>query len=329
MKQKIIIGLSVTLLLAVVFLIARDLFNSSPSLTAQSCCGDDLTILKKIDSSLVGYKKVKYFETGLKNLSGLTVSQDGRIYVCGNLQMAVFDSSGRRIELFNLDTTASCVAVNGNDVYLGMGAGLAHYNISERKLDHWKPFNSKGLITCIAVNGNYVYAADAVNKEIFKYDNAGKMILEIGRKDSITGARGFLLPSPYFDLAFGTFNDMWVANTGRLRIENYTINGHFQSDWGESSFSNIGFGGCCNPAQLTILPDGSFVTYEKGIDKIKVFDPTGTFKCLVAGAGYFKGKADFQLGNLHLVKDLASGTDGSVYVLDAYNQINVFRKKDL
>jgi hypothetical protein len=102
-----------------------------------------------------------------------------------------------------------------------------------------------------------------------------------------------------------------------------------QSAWGKPSSENDGFTGCCNPAHMAILPDGSFVTYEKGTDKIKVFDPTGSFLCLVGGAGSFKGKSDFQLGNINLVKDIATGTDGSIYVLDCYNRINVFKKKDI
>jgi hypothetical protein len=329
MKQKVIIGFSVLLLLAAVFMIGRDLFTTSPSLTATPCCGDDVTAVKKIDSTTIGYKRIRLVQTGLKNLSGISVNENKQIFVCGSNQITVFDSAGSKINTFEIDTAASCIAITGNDIYLGMGARVAHYSLSERKLEFWNPGIRRGLITALAVNGNYLYAADAVKKRIVKYTKAGSLALEIGMKDSTTGAPGFILPSPYFDLAFDSFNELWVANTGRLRLENYTTTGHFQSSWGVSSFSNDGFGGCCNPAQITILPDGDFVTYEKGIDKIKVFDPTGRFLCIVAGAGSFRGSVDFQLGNLHLVKDIASSFDGTVYVLDAYNQINIFRKKNL
>jgi hypothetical protein len=329
MKQKIVIGFSVALLLTAVFLIARDLFRTSSSFTETPCCGDDLTTVKKIDSSLVGYSKIKIIQTGLRNLSGITVNEEGQIFVCGNAVVSVFDSVGQNTNKLKIDTVADCIAVNGSDIYLGVGAGIAHYNISGRKEDFWKPVDNKGLITSVAVSRNYIYAADAVKKRVLKYTPAGELALEIGKKDTATGATGFILPSSYFDIAFDAFNDLWIANTGRLRIENYATNGHFQSSWGISSFSNNGFGGCCNPAHFAILPDGCFVTYEKGVDKIKVFDPTGKFLCIVAGAGSFRGNADFQLGNNHLVKDIASGADGKVYVLDAYNQINIFRKKNL
>jgi hypothetical protein len=80
---------------------------------------------------------------------------------------------------------------------------------------------------------------------------------------------------------------------------------------------------------MALLPDGSFVTYEKGVDKVKVFDPAGQFKSFVAGAGSFKGETDFQLGPYkNLVKDLATDKTGLVYILDAYDRICILKKSD-
>jgi hypothetical protein len=328
MKQKIIIGSSVVLLLLAVFLIARDLFRKSASLTEASCCGDDYTVLKQIDSSLVGYTRIKIIETGLKDLSGIALDENQTIFVCGNRLAAVFDSTGRRTNRFGIDTAASCIALNGNDIYLGMGPRIAHYKSFGKRISQWRSSNPSGFITSIAIDGNNVYAADAISKRILKYTTEGRFVQEIGRKDSLTNSPGFIIPSMYFDIAFGAFNDLWVVNPGKLSIVNFTTSGHMQSSWGKASSVNDGFMGCCNPAHMAILPDGSFVTYEKGIDKIKVFDPTGSFLCLVGGAGSFKGNTDFQLGNINLVKDIATGTDGNIYVLDCYNRINVFKKRD-
>jgi hypothetical protein len=329
MKQKLIIGFSVVLLLMAVFLIAHDLFRTSASLTEASCCGDDFIALKKIDSSLLGYTRIRIIETGLKDLSGIALDADLKIFVSGNRMVATFDSSGRRINRFSIDTTASCIAIDGNNLFLAMGNRIAHYTSFGKKIAVWKSLYSSGFISSIAVNGNHVYTADAINKRILKYTADGIYVQEIGKKDSLTNSPGFVIPGLHFDIAFGAFNDLWVVNPGKLNIENFTLNGHMQSAWGKASSVNNGFSGCCNPSQMAILPDGGFVTYEKGIDKIKVFDPTGQFLCMVGGAGSFKGKTDFQLGNINLVKDIAAGSDGNIYVLDAYNQISVFKKKDI
>lgn len=326
MKQKIIIGFSVTLFLLAVFLITRDLFRTSPSQTDASCCGDEFMVLKRIDSTQIGYTRIKVFETGMKGLSGITVNEEQQVFVCGNNMVTAFDSTGRRILTFAIDTTASCIALSGNDIYLGIGSRIGLYSNTGKRLALWKPYNPAGYITSIAVNGNYIYAADAVSKRVLVYSADGRLVQDIGRKDTLTGAPGFVLPSMYFDIAFGAFNDLWVVNPGRLNIENYTLSGHMQFTWGKASAENNGFSGCCNPAHMTILPDGNFVTYEKGIDKIKVFDPTGQFQCFVAGAGSFKGKSDFQQGNNNLVKDMTTDRSGDIYILDAYNRINVFRK---
>jgi hypothetical protein len=328
MKQKIIIGFSVALLLLAVFLIARDLFRNSPSFTATSCCGDEFASLKQIDTALLGYTRIRAFDTNVKDLTGITVNEDQQIFVCGNRQVVLYDSTGNRTGGFSIDSMANCIALNGNHIYVGMGSRIAHYDFSGKLMNIWKPYSTEGYITSITANEDYVYAADAFNKRILKYSAEGNLIQVIGKKDSVTGTPGFVIPSYYFDIAFGGFNDLWVVNPGRLRVENYTMSGNMRSAWGKASFEDNGFTGCCNPAHMAILPDGSFVTYEKGIDKIKVFDPAGRFHCMVAGAGSFKGNTDFQLGNNNLVKDIAADIPGNIYVLDAYNRISVFKKKN-
>jgi len=326
MKQKIIIGFSVTLLLTAVFLIARDLFHTPSSQASTACCGDDLSAMKRIDTARIGYIRTRVIETGMNDLSGIAISESSEIYVCGNSEVTAFDSTGNKILSFTIDSAATCIALNENNVYLGSGPHILHYNHTTKKTNRWKPYLSSGYITSLSTREGFVYAADAGSKRVLKYDNEGTLVQEIGKKDSLTGAPGFVLPSMYFDLAFDAFDDLWVVDAGRLQLENYNEKGMLRASWDRTITSDNSFSGCCNPAHMTILPDGRFVTYEKGIDKIKVFDPMGRFVCFVAGAGYFRGNADFQIGNNNLVKDLASDATGIIYILDAYNRINIFRK---
>jgi hypothetical protein len=326
MKQKVIIGFSLVLLLLAVFLIARDLFRPSPSYTTTTCCGDEDRKLKEFDSTLIGYNRIRVIETGLNTLTGIAIDDNQKIFLCGNKQVAVFDTSGNRTGGFSIDSMAGCIAVSNNNIYIGTGAHIAQYDKNGDQVKKWKAYNAKGYITSIAIGDDYVYAADAMNKRILKYSANGDLVKDFGKKDSITGATGFVIPSLYFDIAFGGFNDLWIVNPGWLRVENYTSNGYFRSSWGEESFENSGFVGCCNPVHMSLLPNGSFVTYEKGIDKIKVFDQAGKFICMVAGAGSFRENADFQIGNNNLVKDMAADNEGLIYVLDAYNRVNIFKK---
>jgi hypothetical protein len=323
MKQKIIIGLSVVLLVSAVILIGHDLFRKSP-VSVSSCCGDENTYLKKIDTTRIGYYRTRVLESQLKDLSGIAVAEN-QIFLCGNREVAVFDTTGNRIGGFHTDSASSCITIFDKIVYVAAGARITGYDFSGNIKVTLKPVNNNSYITSVAANDEFIFVADAVNKKIFKYTPNGTLVLEIGQKDSITGAPGFIIPSACFDVSLGGFDDIWVVNPGRREIENYTLSGQMRSSWGNLPTEDNGFTGCCNPAQMALLPDGSFVTYEKGVDKIKLFDATGRFKCFVAGAGSFRGKSDFQLGNNHLVKDLATDTKGNIYILDAYNRINIFK----
>jgi hypothetical protein len=327
MKQKLIIGLSVVLLIIAVILIGRDLFRQSPSFASAQCCGDEEAFLKKLDSTRIGYFKTSVFETGLKNLSGIAVSGD-QIFICGNREVAFFDTNGNRMGGFPTDSANTCIAINGNTIYVGMGATVTGFNLSGNVKIKVKSINNKGYITSIAANDEFIFFADAINKRVLKFTTDGKMVQGIGQKDSITGAPGFIIPSAYFDVTKGGFDDLWIVNPGRLEVENFTESGYMRSSWGRPGAEDNGFIGCCNPAHIALLPDGSFVTYEKGTDKIKVFDAPGRFKCYVGGAGSFRGKPDLQLGKNNLVKDLATDTHGNIYILDAYNTISIFKPVD-
>jgi hypothetical protein len=326
MKQKIIIGISILLILSVVYLISRDLFKHDTKISVNPY-EYDLNKLKQVDTSLIGYKEVLQFESGLKNIAGISISDNTVIYVSGDHSVTLFDLRGNMKGMFKTDITAQFIAVAGDDVFLGMNDHIEHYKISGSKVKLWKAYNEKSIITSIAINDNKIYLADAGNKIILQYSTDGNLMKEIGRKDTLMNSEGFVIPSRYFDVAFGAFNDLWVANPGKLRIENYSVSGNFQSSWGTPSMAIDGFSGCCNPAHFAILPNGDFVTYEKGLDRIKVYDPTGKFKCVVAASGNFKEKTDFQTGQSNLVKDLTVDGMGNIYVADAYNMIRVYTKK--
>ena len=87
----------------------------------------------------------------------------------------------------------------------------------------------------------------------------------------------FVIPSPHFDLVAGPDETFWVVNPGKRRIESYSRPGELQSMWGQAGAALADFFGCCNPAHLALLPDGRFVTSEKGIPRIKIYSEAGEF----------------------------------------------------
>ncbi len=329
MQQKGLIVFSVILLLLAVILIARDLFQQTPSYSVACSSDDEAKAMKMIEPALIVYQQIKVIETGHKDLTGIAVNKDQQVFLCGESEVVVFNNLGDKINEFAIDSTANCIEVANQKIYIAIGPSIFEYAKDGTPISRWEPYNARGYITSIAADNDFIYGADAINKSILKYNTEGEIIQEIGQKDSQKKSPGFIIPSLYFDIESGGYNDLWVVNPGYVRLENYTNTGGLRSSWGEPSFENFGFSGCCNPAHMALLPDGSFVTYEKGVDKIKVFDPAGQFTGFVAGAGSFKGETDFQLGPYNnLVKDLATDNSGLVYILDAFDRVCVFKKLD-
>jgi hypothetical protein len=143
---------------------------------------------------------------------------------------------------------------------------------------------------------------------------------EIEGKSGNDQIHGFIIPSPYFDLAFNPSGELWVVNPGKHTLENYTVDGKLRTWWEATSIKIEGFSGCCNPAHFAFLPDGSFVTSEKGLVRIKTYNPSGEFNNVVAAPLKFKEEGH--------APDLAVDDQGNIYALDLDKKmIRLFVKK--
>jgi hypothetical protein len=103
-------------------------------------------------------------------------------------------------------------------------------------------------------------------------------------------------------------------------LENYTEDGNLREHWNNTSMMTEGFSGCCNPAHFTFLPDGRFVTSEKGLVRVKTYKPSGEFDAVVA--------APIKFTNEGKAPDIATDAAGNVYALDFDKKmIRVFEPK--
>ncbi len=328
MKQKLIILLSIILLLGVLFLIARDLFIV-PQTSEKNPCDYNLDKLKAIDPSIIQYKEIKRFKPGLSNLIGIAIDLNSMVYIVGDKEVLVYDLDWAKKQSFKIDSPANSIAVGSHkDIYLGIGNHLEKYSLTGLKIKRWKEFSKKGFITSVAVNNNQIFAADAGNQVVLRYDPEGNLLNVIGKKNPLRGIDGLIVPSMYLEVAIGPFDDLWVTNPGRHELENFSSEGDLKSSWGKSSMRLEGFAGCCNPVQFAIMPNGYFVTYEKGLDRIKIYNQAGIFTCVVAGPDNFSSKSDLHCNFASLVNDLAVDAKGIIYILDANTEeIRLFDKK--
>ena len=320
MKQKIILVGALALLLAVILFMVWDLFFNKPDNNVNPYTYD-LKSLKSGDTTLVMYEEVRHFESALAAMHGIAVDRSDHIYVAGENAVEIFDQTGIHQSMFTIEGTANCIQVDSAGlIYLGMHDHIEVFNHAGKQLKRWKNCGNNAFITSIAVTSGDVFMADAGNKVVYQFNMTGNLVKKFGEKDPARNIPGFVVPSPYFDLDIGRKGELWVVNPGRHRFEQYNRDGDIILSWGQSSMAMDGFCGCCNPSNFAILSDGSFVTSEKGIERIKVYGRMGEFKYVVAGPDAFiEGTRGL---------DIAVDSKDRILVLDPEKkQIRVFTLK--
>ena len=277
---------------------------------------------KKIDAELLHYSEINQIPLYFQNVSGIAVSFEDNIYVTGDDNVLIMNNEGKLLSTISTNETAYCLAVDKNtDLFLGMSDHIEVYSQDGTKKAQWESLGDKALITSIAVSDEYVFVADAGNHVVWEYDKSGNILLRIGEKDESKDIPGCVIPGRFFDLSIDPDGFLWVVNSGRHSLENYTMDGDLRSSWGEFSMEIEGFCGCCNPSHITILDDGKFITSEKGIPRIKVYNRLGNLESVVAGPYQFiEGTEGL---------DLAKDSNGIIYVLDPMKKsVRIFKKNN-
>lgn len=276
---------------------------------------------KKSDVALIQFDEILLIELDFEINCGIAIGFEDRLFLTGDKSVCIYDTSGKILNTFSCGGTASCIAVDEvNTSYLGMSDHVEVFDSAGVKKAIWESLGAKAILTSIAISGENVYVADAGNLILWKYHKKGNLLGKIGEKNAQKDIPGFIIPSPFFDVTIDPDGFLWVANTGRHSLENYTSDGDLRSSWGHYSMNIDGFCGCCNPSHIAILEDGSFVTSEKGIPRVKIYNRLGQLESVVALP------AQFDEGTEGL--DLAVDSRQRIYVLDPKRkQVRIFAKK--
>lgn len=319
MKPKQILKISVLLLFAVlIFMIYDFFFTDSPS--AINPYEYDLTELKVTDPASISYEEIATIQPETDYLYGIAIDKDDNLYVSCTEKILVYNVTGELIRSIPLRDNAYCLTIaESGDIYLGMADHVEVWNLEATQLQSWSSMGEASIFTSIAVNETSVFIADAGNKIVYHFNHQGELQNKIGERDTENGKLGFILPSAYFDLWIGRENELWVTNPGIHQLESYRPNGEFITSWKRTSMQIDGFSGCCNPSHIAMLSDGSFVTSEKGIERVKIHQPTGEFETVVASPEKFiAGTTDL---------DLAVDSKDRIYVSDPKKGlIRIFEK---
>lgn len=284
------------------------------------------------DPALIRYREVDRIETGLKMARGIAVGPGHKIYVVGDDVLRIFD--GMNHKDIKTKAPANCVAVAaGGTIYLGVEDHVEVYAPDGTREAVWSSAGTGAFLTSIAIADDGIYVADAANRVILRYDASGRIVQTIRKQDPERQINGVLMPSLQFDVAVrpGAADRLIRANDpGRLCVDVYTPDGELMASWGKPTIEMHGFGGCCNPTDIAVLPDGRVVTSEKGEARVKVYKANGEFDCVVAGPESFpRGwgpSADRTRGK---ALDLATDETGRIFVLDpSTSSIRIFVPKE-
>lgn len=174
----------------------------------------------------------------------LTVAPDGRVYVAGAGRVDVFDRNGRR--------------------FGGFGVGAS---------------DSPASLTAIGLAGAHILVADASARIIRRLDHDGQ---EVGRIGDQQKTKAFMLPNGSLDFSVDAAGVVRATDTGRHQVTAWALDGTPAGAFGRFGMRDPGdFVGCCNPVNLTTMPDGRVVTGEKLVARVKVFEPDGRLLAVI------------------------------------------------
>jgi hypothetical protein len=293
----------------------------------------DILSMTKVDPEMILYREITQpVSTIFTESRFLTVDDSGGLYLAGDQSIGVMDSLGGIRETIKLTVSPFCLAVTDKQLFIGTRDRVVITNKKGKVLTTWPSLGDNAWITNMVVSDDHVYIADAGQRIVWCYDLKGTLIRRIGDKNPEKDIPGFVVPGPYFDLAMAPDGLLRVANPGRHQVEAYTIKGDREFAWGRFGNRLEDFTACCNPVSFAILADGSMITCEKGVARVKVYDTFGRLQGFVAEPKQLVNVSPSIGMKTERVQrygfDVAADRSGHVYILDrARNVLRIFERK--
>jgi hypothetical protein len=278
----------------------------------------DVTRFEKTDPALIRYRELRRFSTPQPDPRRLALAPEGHLLLAASSSLVRITPEGTTLAEIPLPAPPHCVAVAPEGLlYVGFQDHIEVFDAKGQSRAVWPTLDGHPWISSLALDANDLFAADAGNRLLLRFDRSGKLTQRIGKRNPDRNIPGFILPSPYLDVELHRDGLLRVNNPGRHRVEIYTRDGEFELAWGKASAAIDGFCGCCNPINLALLPDGRYLTCEKGLPRVKIYNIHGDFECVVAGAESFPEAARASAGNcIHGALDAVVDPQGRVFILD-------------
>ncbi len=321
MKNKGIIIFLIILAVVIIAVIVGDWYSKRPDNMEANKFAYSLDQFRNVPEELIYYKETKNFKIGFEKPRGLEVKND-KIYIVGDRELKIINFSGKLLTEVGFMEEPHSLDVCNDKIYVVFEKYVWILDENGKTIHKWESMDNDSYLTAVAVQEDDIFVADAGKRKIKRYSHKGELLNEFEGQTSEDVLHGFIIPSANFDIDINEFDDLWVVNPGMHTLENYTAEGRLREHWKASGNQTENFSGCCNPAYYCFLPNGSFVTSEKGLVRIKVYKPSGEFFGVVAAPNKFDNKIDGQ------APDVATDEEGNIYALDFDKKVlRVFEKK--
>jgi len=311
-RVKLVLFLVVALVVALLVIRYRGDGRSAPP----GAYNVDMHSYEEIPADKVGWTEEAGIALTGEVFRALAVGPDGTVYVAADAVIDVYRPDGVIKQTLQMDEPVMALAVQDDRrIVAALERHLRVFTTDGADEQAFQDLGERARLTSVSIAGDRIFTADCGNRTVWSFSWEGEMLGQYAGPD----ASGFIIPSPYFDVAAADGN-LWVVDPGRQTLMLLTPDFERISSWGKSGMDLEGFPGCCNPSHIASTPTGQVVTSEKGLARIKVYGTDGRLVSVVATPAQFTGS--------HGPFDVAVDRAGRVLVLDpSRKMVRIFTKK--
>ena len=193
------------------------------------------------------------------------------LYVATDDAIHVFDPVGKALRRFAVASEVRDLAAGVDGLYVLYPSRVEVRLPGGKCLRTWEACDDGSDYCALAVGQGFVFVTDAAHKHICKYATEGRFV------GFIRSPEVFIIPSLTFGIAC-TKGVLYCSNSGRHRIERYTLDGEYLGAFGQPGSAPGCFAGCCNPVHLSHTSGGELITSEKGEPRISCYGGDGVFR---------------------------------------------------
>ncbi len=249
----------------------------------------------------------------IRQLAAIAVDADDRLLACDAMRKRVHVIRDRKVETtWDLNFQPEAIAVGPTGAAYVAGerklARLTRNGEVDRDTDLWGE-----SVASLAVSDRDVFVALRGDTGFTIVRYTVELVRPRAIAKNLRGCCGTLDIAAHGD-------KLLVAENTRHRVSFYDRDGKLIGRFGLQHTKDLAsFGGCCNPMNICVGPNGDVFTAESGPNRVKRYTPDGDFVELV---GWFYGAKTCRCVDIATTRDTRT-----VYVADVSDQsIRVLRR---